>query len=99
MKVLDGIARVLSQGKQKTFEELPSWILVIMGTLTFLTASYPGLMFAEVVPDFIKKVNEVGVTAAATGIAIILALYAIPTWVFGCVAGRCHTVLYERYFK
>ncbi|MDH2916380.1 MAG: hypothetical protein PXX77_05815 [Gallionella sp.] len=99
MKILDDFAKLISSRNEKTFEGLPSWILGVLGALAFLCFSYFGLMYSDVVPDFIKEINTIGINLTALKIAFVLAIYSFPTWWFGCVAARCHTVLYERWFK
>lgn len=99
MKVLDRLAKLTNRKSKKTFDESPSWLIAPLGSLAFLVASYLGLMFADVIPDFIKTINRVGINVVAIKIAIILIFYAIPIWYFGCIAAKCHTVLYDRWFK
>lgn len=99
MKVLKYISWKLSRKKEKTFEELSSWFVAPIGALAFLAASYPGVMFTEVVPEFVETINRVGLDTTAVKIAFILGIYAIAAWCFGCIAAKCHSVLYERWFR
>lgn len=99
MKVLNKIASFVTRRKKKTFEELNDWLLTALGVSAFLVAGYWGLMLSDVVPSFIKVVNENGVSLFAAGFALLLGGFGISVWFFGCIAARCHTLLYERWFK
>ncbi|WP_417527519.1 hypothetical protein [Marinomonas shanghaiensis] len=99
MKVLDKVAGFLTRRKKKTFEELNDWLLAILGVAAFLVAGYWGLMLGDVVPDFIKIVNGNGASLTAFGLAVLLGGFGISVWFFGCIAARCHALLYERWFK
>lgn len=99
MKVLDKAASFLTRRKKKTFEELDDWLLAVLGRVAFLVAGYWGLMLGDVVPDFIKIVNKNGLSPTAIGLTLLLGGFGISVWFFGCIAARCHTLLYERWFK
>lgn len=99
MKILDKVARFVTRHKKNSFEELGDWFLAVSGAAAFLVAGYWGLMLSEIVPDFIKTVNENGVSLSAIGLALLLGGFGISVWFFGCIAARCHTLLYERWFK
>lgn len=100
MKVLDKAASfITTRRKKKTFEEFNDWLLAVLGVLAFLVAGYSGLMLGEVVPDFIKIVNENGVSLIAVGLVMLLGGFGISVWFFGCIAPRCHALLYERWIK
>lgn len=99
MKVLDKAVRFFTRRKKKTFEELDDFLLAVLGVLAFLVAGYWGLMLGDVVPEFIKIVNENGISLMAIGLALLLGVFGITVWFFGCISARCHTLLYERWFK
>ncbi len=99
MKFLDKAARFLTRRKKKTFDELNDWFLAVLGVLAFLVAGYWGLMLGDVVPEFIKIVNENGISLMAIGLAMLLGGFGISVWFFGCISARCHALLYERWFK
>lgn len=99
MKFLDKAASFITQRKKKTFEELSDRFLAALGVLAFLVAGYWGLMLGDVVPDFIKIVNENGVSLTAIGLGMLLGGFGISVWFFGCIAARCHSLLYDRWFK
>jgi len=81
------------------FQELPSFILVIYGAPSFVIAAYFGLMFSEIIPNLVKVTNNYGFKITLIYVWGLLALYAMLMWWFGCVATRCHKILYERWFK
>ena len=100
MRLLNVLCKVLSFGKKKELSDFPKWTLAILGAVSFLIASYFGLMFAEVVPDFVKKTNQLSIlNIRFFGIVLILGICAIAAWVSGCIAARCHTILFESWFK
>ena len=99
MKFLDKAARFLTRRKKKTFDELNDWFHAVLGVLAFLVAGYWGLMLGDVVPEFIKIVNENGISLMAIGLAMLLGGFGISVWFFGCISARCHALLYERWFK
>jgi len=99
MKILDKAVRFITRRKKKTLEELNDCLLSLVGLLAFLVAGYWGLMLGEVVPEFIKVVNKDGLSPVAIALAIFLGGFGLCVWFFGCIAARCHTLLYERWFK
>lgn len=99
MKQLDKLARFLSWGRKRDFRELHWSILALLGALSFLVAGYWGLALSNVVPSLIEATNKFGLPPLAIGLWLLIGAYAITVWYFGCVASRCHTILYERWFK
>lgn len=99
MKIFNRIISLLSRRKRKPFEALNDWIIALLGALAFLVAGYWGLMLSEAVPEFIKIVNEHGISLQAIGVAFLLGGFAVSVWFFGCIAARCHSLLYDRWFK
>ncbi|MDC8804059.1 hypothetical protein PRZ61_11475 [Halomonas pacifica] len=99
MKVLNVATGFITRRKPKTFENLSDWVLAILGVLSFFVAGYWGLMLSDVVPDFIKATNQAGISFPVAGLAILLGGFGLSVWFFGCIAARCHTLLYERWFK
>ena len=99
MKVLNKAASFLTRRRKKSFEDLNDWLLAVLGMSAFLVAGYWGLMLSDVVPEFIKIVNGNGISLTAVGLAMLLGGFGISVWFFGCIAARCHTLLYERWFK
>lgn len=96
---LDKFARIISRRDIKEFSELDSMVLVLLGCSSFLVASYWGLMLATVIPGLVQATNEYGLPPLAIGIWLLLSVYSAIVWYFGCIASRCHGVLYERWFK
>lgn len=99
MKVLDKAVRFITRRKKNAFEELNDSFLAVLGVLAFLVAGYWGLMLGDVVPEFIKIVNENGISLMAIGLGMLLGGFGISVWFFGCISARCHALLYERWFK
>ncbi|RTE86366.1 MULTISPECIES: hypothetical protein [Gammaproteobacteria] len=99
MAQLDKLAQIITRRKAKKLSELNSGILAIIGSGSFLIAGYWGLMLSTVVPDMVKATNEHGLPPLAIGIWLLLGGYSAIVWYFGCIASRCHSLLYERWFK
>jgi type IV secretory pathway TrbD component len=99
MKIFDKAVSYLSRGNKNTFDELNDWFVAFFGAIAFLVAGYWGLMLTEVVPEFIKVVNQHGISLFSIGLACLLGGFGVSVWFFGCIAARCHTLLYDRWFK
>jgi len=99
MGQLDTLAGIIDRRNRKKFSELHSAILAVLGAASFLIAGYWGLMLSTVVPDLIEATNEHGLPPFAIGLWLLLAVYSAIVWYFGCISSRCHSLLYERWFK
>lgn len=88
------------QRKHYHFFDMPSWLLIALGVPSFLVAGYWGLALTEVVPLYVKAVNKIGyLDTMGTILGLILLILGFQLWFFGAVATRCHSLLYERWFK
>ena len=86
--------------KKREFKEMPDYLLVIFGASAFLISSYWGFVITEVTPDFIRVVNkQAHIDILGISIGTILLVLAAEAWFFKSIAVRCHTILYERWFK
>ncbi|WP_254626084.1 hypothetical protein, partial [Acinetobacter oleivorans] len=86
--------------KKREFNEMPDYLLVIFGIPAFLISSYWMFVITEVTPDFIRAVNkQAHIDILGISIAGILLVLAAEVWFFSSIAVRCHTILYERWFK
>lgn len=83
---------------KRQFSDLHWSLLVFMGGLSFLVAAYWGLALSKLVPNLIETTNKFGLPPLALKLWLIIAIYAAGTWFFGCIASRCHSILYERWF-
>lgn len=97
--MLNKFASWISRRKKGSFDEFPSCAIGVQGIIAFLVTGYLGLMLGDVVPEFVKKVNEVGISLGAIWLGILLGVYGLALWFFGCITARCHGILYERWFK
>ncbi|PHM60100.1 hypothetical protein [Xenorhabdus ishibashii] len=78
--------------------ELSSWIVVMIGSLSFIIAGHCGLTISAVLPDFIKGINaSKKIPVDALLIAFILTLLSIKFWFYGVIAKKCHEELYKRF--
>ena len=99
MKLLDSFAKLITQKNENKFKDLHGLILCLLGASAFLVACYWGLMLKDVVPPLITATNKAGFSSFALKLWLFLGSYAVAVWYFGCIATRCHAVLYERWFK
>jgi type II secretory pathway component PulF len=99
MKIINKLTEVLTFKKKKKFVDLNDWALAGVGAFSFLFTSYWGIMISDVIPEFLKTVNEVGISLPAINLALWFSGFGFYMWFFGCIALRCHTLLYERWFK
>ncbi len=98
--MLDKIMQLISFGKKKNFEDMPSWALVLIGVPSFLFAGYFGLMFVEVIPKSVEATNKEGLfNLPAITLWGILGFYGAWVWMASCTTKRCHDVLYSKWFK
>ena len=98
--MLKKLTTYITFGKKKDFEELPPWVLVLLGVPSFLFAGYFGLMFVEVIPKAIETTNKVGLfNKQALAIWTLLGFFGACVWVAACLSKRCHDLLYSSWFK
>lgn len=99
MKQLDRLAHLFSGRHKRDFIEMHWGVLALLGSLSFLVAGYWGLAISTVIPGLIDATNKFGLPHIAVGLWLLVGVYAVGVWYFGCIASRCHTVLYGRWFK
>lgn len=84
---------------KRQLHELNDWMLAILGSLSFLIAGYWSLVVADVLPSLINLTNHNGLTRARAVIFVFLGTLGVSIWFFGCLAARCHSLLFERHFR
>ncbi len=99
MKQLDRLAHLITGRRKRNFAEMHWSLLALLGSLSFLVAGYWGLALSAVVPGLIEATNKYGLPPIAVGLWFLVAIYSVGVWYFGCIASRCHTILYDRWFK
>lgn len=99
MKQLYKLARLITGRHKRTFAEMHWSVLALLGAASFLVAGYFGLALSKIVPSLIDTTNKYGLPPLAVGLWLLIGVYAVGIWYFGCIASRCHTVLYDRWFK
>jgi hypothetical protein len=99
MKQLDKLANLLTGRRKRNFDEMHWSLLSAIGAASFLVAGYWGLALSQVVPILIEATNMHGLPPLAVGLWALIGTYAIIVWYFSCIAARCHSILYERWFK
>ncbi len=84
---------------KRQLHELNDWVLAILGALSFLIAGYWGMAVAGVLPELINLTNQHGLTGKGATIFSALGALGLGIWFFGCLAARCHSLLFERHFR
>lgn len=99
MSLLRNIIFFYKEKKRTYFEDLNDWILALVGVISFLIAGYFGLELSSIVPNYVKAANQSPITKEAIVIGLLLGFYGLIFWFFGCIAARCHSLIYERWFR
>lgn len=100
MKIFDTLTASWNFRRKYQLQDLSDKALISLGGPSFLIAGYWTLMLKDVVPEYIKAVNRLGyIDATGSALALFLLMFGLQVWFFGCIAARCHSVLYERWFK
>lgn len=99
MSLLRNIIFFYKEKKRTYFEDLNDWILALVGVISFLIAGYFGLELSSIVPNYVKVANQSTITKEAIVIGLLLGFYGLIFWFFGCIAARCHSLIYERWFR
>lgn len=100
MKIFNTVAAKWKSRRKYQLQDLSDKALIFLGGPSFLIAGYWTVMLKDVTPEYIKAVNRLGyIDAMGTALALFLLLFGLQVWFFGCIAARCHSVLYDRCFK
>ena len=82
-----------------SFDDLKSWVLVVIGVFCFLLAGFLGMILTDQMRGMIRAFDEVGIDGYVAVITIVVSMcLGAAMWFSGCVAARCHAVLYRRWF-
>ena len=83
----------------KKYEEIGMVSKIIIGITSFLLSSIMTVIVAEVIDEYLATINNVGFNKVTIVLGVILGLLGAAIWYFGCVAARCHSLLYVKWFK
>lgn len=99
-KILNRMRQYLKNRKKRELRAMPDFLLVLLGGPSFLIAGYWGIVLTDVVPDFIRAVNKLGyIDPLISMMGLILLALSGLLWFYTTLAARCHSLLYERWFK
>jgi len=84
---------------ERQLQALDDWVLAMLGVISFVIAGYWGIVVANFLPDLLNQTNQHGLTFVRTAIFVCLGVMGVCIWFFGCLATRCHSLLYERHFR
>ncbi|MBI3102241.1 MAG: hypothetical protein HYY98_11910 [Burkholderiales bacterium] len=54
---------------------------------------------AKILPVMVIATNRHGLTSSGAAVFAILGSLGLVIWFYGCLAARCHAVLFERHFR
>lgn len=103
MQGVRGIWKWLSfSGPSRSLKELPTAVLMVLGSASFAIAGFYGILLAKVVPDFVAVGNRVTLTAWGwPGFSLlgVLAGLGALVWFHGNIAATCNGILRQRLFE
>ncbi|HBS7407762.1 TPA: hypothetical protein MAQ62_005041 [Klebsiella pneumoniae] len=79
--------------------EMSDRVLAPLGATAFLIAGYWVMAVTHVLPDLIATTNQTGLTWVGAAAFTFLGGLGVTIWFYGCLAARCHTILFERHFR
>lgn len=83
------------------YEQMPDWLLVVLGAPSFLITAYYGYVLAQAVPDYLRIANSLSLTAWGWQgwlLSLGLSWMAMAVWHFGSIAWKCNEVLRGRWY-
>lgn len=99
MSHINNVLAKLSAGRKKNFEEIHSAYLVVIGLLAFIAGGGLGFQLSSIASAMLEETVEASMSMPMAEAWCLVGVLSIPLWYFGCLATRCHTLLYERWFK
>lgn len=99
MQIIPRSLRPLRARRKWRFDELGDGVVALVGAGSFLSAGFWGLTTRDVLPDVLQATTLYGVTWMGALCFLFLGGAALNIWFFGCIATRCHTLLYKRHFQ
>lgn len=100
MKIVSKLDSKWKSRPKYQLQGLSDKALILLGGPSFLVAGYWTLMLKEVLPEYLKVVSRLGyIDAIGTTLGLFLLAFGLQVWFFGCIAARCHSMLYDRWFK
>ena len=85
--------------KGKKYSDMPSWILVILGTGSAIVASHSGWIIAKATPMYYEaalKTADIDPKGALVGLLLIVIFLIFVS--FGTLANTCRKIITERHF-
>lgn len=89
----------MAKSKKNHIDNWENWQLIIIGGGAALCALYWSLMLTNVTSPLIEATNKYGVTWLALALWLLLGIFAAGAWIYGCIATKCHQVLFARMFR
>ncbi|WP_136066411.1 hypothetical protein [Modicisalibacter radicis] len=98
MSIFLRMVRDWVEARRAPLPQWSSWALAMLGSVSFCVAGYWGLIIKAVLGDLIQATNDAGITLMALAMWGLFGMLGVAFWFHGCIAARCHLVLFERHF-
>lgn len=98
MRFFQRIAALRQKRRVWRLHELSDWILAPLGAVSFLIAGYWTMAMINVLPDLVIATNQNGLTWVGAAAFAFLGGLGVTIWFHGCLAARCHQLLFDRNF-
>ena len=99
MKLINLIIQFTSQRKIHEFEDADNLEVTMISVPFFVFAYLIGYYINKFIPAMINATATDGISVSIIAWWVAIAFFACLFWIFSCIATRCHSVLYERWFK
>ncbi|WP_076466130.1 hypothetical protein [Marinobacterium stanieri] len=99
MQLFKRIAASFLTRRTRHLHDLSDWVLAPLGTIAFLIAGYWTMAVTEVLPDLVTTTNQTGLTWIGVAAFTFLGGQGLTIWFYGCLAARCHSILFDRHFR
>ena len=99
MKLMNIIIQFTSQRKLHEFEDAKDLEVILIGVPFFVFSCLIGYYLNKFISAMINATATHGISVSIGVWWLAIAFLACVFWVFSCIATRCHSMLYERWFK
>lgn len=99
MSASNPIVYASTLGKKQRFDQLGEWGLAALGAPAFLVSSFFLYVITQLWPEIDKSALHLGFTVNLAICLLPVGGFAVVAWLFGCIALRCHNLLFERLFQ
>lgn len=95
----DKLVQFIHRRRRAKFADMHSSVIALLGVMSFTVASYWGLAVSTVAPKLAFITNSIGFPPLCVALWLQMGGLCLASWYFGCIAARCHAILYSRWFS